>query len=44
MKETSSKPNPVLVGIVFALCFVAITLMLFVPPDSLSVDLVYQVF
>jgi hypothetical protein len=40
----SSKPHPVLVGVLFALCIVAITLTLFITPDSLSVNLVYQAF
>ena len=41
---SSSKANPFLVGVLFALCIAAITLTLFVTPESLSVNLVYQAF
>ncbi|WP_255460699.1 hypothetical protein [Edaphobacter albus] len=44
MAAPSTKPNPTLLGILFVLCIAAITLMLFVTPDSLSVNLVYQAF
>jgi len=44
MAAQSSKTNPVLVGVLFALCVAAITLTLFITPDSLSVNLVYQAF
>lgn len=44
MAVPSNKPNPVLVGILFALCVAAITLTLFITPESLSVNLVYQAF
>lgn len=44
MARPSSKANPILVGVLFALCIVAITLTLFITPESLSVNLVYQAF
>lgn len=39
-----SKPNPVLLGVLFALCIAAVALTLFITPESLSVNLVYQAF
>lgn len=44
MAAESSKTNPFLVGVLFVLCVAAITLTLFITPDSLSVNLVYQAF
>jgi hypothetical protein len=44
MADEPGKPHPVLLGVLFVLCLVAITLTLFITPDSLSVDLVYQAF
>jgi hypothetical protein len=44
MATESSKANPFLVGVLFVLCVAAITLTLFITPDSLSVNLVYQAF
>jgi hypothetical protein len=44
MTEPASKINPILVGVLFVLCVAAITLTLFITPDSLSVNLVYQAF
>jgi hypothetical protein len=41
---SSSKANPLFVGVLFALCIAAITLTLFITPESLSVNLVYQAF
>jgi hypothetical protein len=39
-----SNPNPILVGVLFVLCIAVITLTLFITPESLSVNLVYQAF
>jgi hypothetical protein len=44
MPNTQGRPHPVLVGVLFVLCVAAITLTLFITPDSLSVNLVYQAF
>ena len=44
MTASASKINPLLVGVLFVLCVAAITLTLFITPDSLSVNLVYQAF
>lgn len=44
MTAQASKTNPFLVGVLVALCIGAITLTLFITPDSLSVNLVYQAF
>jgi hypothetical protein len=37
MALPSSRPNPILVGVLFALCIAAITLTLFITPESLWV-------
>jgi hypothetical protein len=44
MTAPALRTNPVLVGVLFALCIVAIALTFFITPDSLSVNLVYQAF
>jgi hypothetical protein len=44
MAKPSGKVHPVLIGIVLSLSIVAIVLTLFITPDSLSVNLVYQAF
>ena len=44
MTEPAQKINPILAGVLFVLCIAAITLTLFITPDSLSVNLVYQAF
>jgi hypothetical protein len=44
MALPSSKPNPVLLSVLFVLCISAVALMLFITPESLSVNLVYQAF
>jgi len=41
---SNSKTSRILVGLLFALSIAAITLTLFITPDSLSVNLVYQAF
>jgi hypothetical protein len=44
MPSPSGKVNPLLMGIVISLSIAAIVLTLFITPDSLSVNLVYQAF
>ncbi|MCU1222796.1 MAG: hypothetical protein JWQ42_889 [Edaphobacter sp.] len=44
MTSTSGKVHPALLGVLFVLCLAAIALTLFITPDSLSVNLVYQAF
>lgn len=44
MTKPSGKVNPFLVGLVLSVSIVAIVLTLFITPDSLSVNLVYQAF
>ena len=44
MASPSGKINPLLMGIVLSLSIAAVVLTLFITPDSLSVNLVYQAF
>ena len=44
MPSPSDKVNPLLMGVVLSLSIAAVILMLFITPDSLSVNLVYQAF
>jgi hypothetical protein len=44
MTNPSGKVHPVLLGLVLSLSIAAIVLTLFITPDSLSVNLVYQAF
>lgn len=44
MPSPSGKVKPLLMGIVISLSIAAIILTLFITPDSLSVNLVYQAF
>lgn len=44
MAQPATKVNPLLMGVLVVLCVAAITLTLFITPDSLSVNLVYQAF
>jgi len=44
MASPSGKINPLLMGIVVSLSIAAVVLTLFITPDSLSVNLVYQAF
>jgi hypothetical protein len=44
MATPPGKVNPFLVSVLVVLCVAAITLTLFITPDSLSVNLVYQAF
>ncbi len=44
MPSPSGKVNPFLMGVVVSLSIAAVILTLFITPDSLSVNLVYQAF
>lgn len=44
MSQPAGKVNSLLVSILVTLCLAAITLTLFITPESLSVNLVYQAF
>jgi hypothetical protein len=44
MTSSPGKVNPILVGVLLSISIAAILLTLFITPDSLSVNLVYQAF
>jgi hypothetical protein len=44
MAKPPTKVNPILMSVLVVLSVAAITLTLFITPDSLSVNLVYQAF